>query len=165
MEEPADRFLLCVVWCYSGPFCFYFEYCFNILNTMAMVKKISLPKITYSLGRCMPTSKTDAAKIQIKRLALNEKYLMVSNPFEIHLNKSQSFNRSIKLCYQVNTLLSNLINKTALNFLLQCYNQFECVYANDPNKLCKTGDTVLIKSLPQRLTRLIRHEVIMNCST
>ncbi|XP_077263721.1 mitochondrial ribosomal protein S17 [Temnothorax americanus] len=34
------------------------------------------------------------------------------------------------------------------------------VYAHDPEKLCKTGDVILIKTLPEKLTRLITHEVV-----
>ncbi|XP_011875518.1 PREDICTED: 28S ribosomal protein S17, mitochondrial [Vollenhovia emeryi] len=34
------------------------------------------------------------------------------------------------------------------------------VYAHDPNKLCKTGDVILIQTLPEKLTRLITHEVV-----
>lgn len=30
---------------------------------------------------------------------------------------------------------------------------------DDPNKVCKAGDIVLIKELPQRITRLITHEI------
>ncbi|KAJ8925821.1 hypothetical protein NQ315_009672 [Exocentrus adspersus] len=33
------------------------------------------------------------------------------------------------------------------------------VYAHDPQKLCKTGDLVLIEKLPNKLTRLITHRV------
>nr|CAG4641298.1 EOG090X0GMQ [Eulimnadia texana] len=36
---------------------------------------------------------------------------------------------------------------------------FETYYANDPNNQCKPGDVVLIKQLPQKLTKEITHEV------
>ncbi|XP_058834071.1 small ribosomal subunit protein uS17m [Topomyia yanbarensis] len=35
----------------------------------------------------------------------------------------------------------------------------EFYFVHDPNKTCKTGDIVLIKELPQKLTRLITHSV------
>ncbi|KAG6797171.1 28S ribosomal protein S17, mitochondrial [Apis mellifera caucasica] len=44
--------------------------------------------------------------------------------------------------------------------LLMYFNKFEFVYAHDPEKLCKTGDTVLIQNLPKKLTRIITHKVI-----
>ncbi|EFN61748.1 28S ribosomal protein S17, mitochondrial [Camponotus floridanus] len=40
------------------------------------------------------------------------------------------------------------------------YKKYDFVYANDPKKLCKTGDVILIKELSNKLTRLISHEVI-----
>ncbi|KAG5326800.1 RT17 protein, partial [Acromyrmex heyeri] len=40
------------------------------------------------------------------------------------------------------------------------FRENEFVYAHDPKKLCKTGDVILIKTLPQKLTRLITHEVV-----
>lgn len=41
----------------------------------------------------------------------------------------------------------------------QYFNKYEFIYADDPEKRCKTGDTVLIQSLPKKLTRLITHKV------
>uniref|UniRef100_A0A182PHD1 28S ribosomal protein S17, mitochondrial n=1 Tax=Anopheles epiroticus TaxID=199890 RepID=A0A182PHD1_9DIPT len=35
----------------------------------------------------------------------------------------------------------------------------EFYFAYDPDKRCKTGDIVLIKELPERLTRLISHSI------
>ncbi|XP_012225657.1 small ribosomal subunit protein uS17m [Linepithema humile] len=40
------------------------------------------------------------------------------------------------------------------------FKDHDFVYANDPKKLCKTGDVILIKTLPEKLTRLITHEVV-----
>ncbi|XP_018303862.1 28S ribosomal protein S17, mitochondrial [Mycetomoellerius zeteki] len=40
------------------------------------------------------------------------------------------------------------------------FRENEFVYAHDPKKLCKNGDVILIKILPQKLTRLITHEVV-----
>ncbi|XP_055536430.1 28S ribosomal protein S17, mitochondrial isoform X2 [Wyeomyia smithii] len=35
----------------------------------------------------------------------------------------------------------------------------EFYFVHDPNKMCKSGDIVLIKELPQKLTRLITHSI------
>lgn len=43
---------------------------------------------------------------------------------------------------------------------MQYFREFDFVFAHDPNKLCKVGDTVLVKPLVERLTRLITHEVL-----
>ncbi|XP_012527707.2 28S ribosomal protein S17, mitochondrial [Monomorium pharaonis] len=40
------------------------------------------------------------------------------------------------------------------------FKENDFIYAHDPKKLCKTGDVVLIKTLPEKLTRLITHEVV-----
>jgi ribosomal protein S17 len=42
----------------------------------------------------------------------------------------------------------------------QYFSEFEYHYAHDPEKICKTGDMVLIQRLPKKLTRLITHEVL-----
>ncbi|CAB0033599.1 unnamed protein product [Trichogramma brassicae] len=34
------------------------------------------------------------------------------------------------------------------------------VFAHDPEKKCKTGDTILVRQLPEKMTRLITHEVV-----
>lgn len=44
--------------------------------------------------------------------------------------------------------------------MLQYFGEFEYYYAHDPEKICKTGDMVLIQHLPQKLTRLITHKVL-----
>lgn len=41
----------------------------------------------------------------------------------------------------------------------QYFPKYDFVYAHDPEKLCKTGDLVLIEKLPNKLTRLITHKV------
>ncbi|KAL0131890.1 hypothetical protein PUN28_003032 [Cardiocondyla obscurior] len=46
------------------------------------------------------------------------------------------------------------------SYIHMYFKEHDFVYANDPSKTCKTGDVVLIKTLPQKLTRLITHEVI-----
>lgn len=42
---------------------------------------------------------------------------------------------------------------------LKYFSKFEYVYAHDPDQKCKSGDLVLIQKLPEKLTRLITHEV------
>lgn len=44
--------------------------------------------------------------------------------------------------------------------LLMYFNNYQFIYAADPQRVCKTGDTVLIRNLPKKLTRLITHEVV-----
>lgn len=43
--------------------------------------------------------------------------------------------------------------------LLMYFRKDEFYYCHDPNKVCKMGDIVLIQALPQKLTKLITHEV------
>lgn len=43
--------------------------------------------------------------------------------------------------------------------IFQYFSKYEFIYAHDPEKLCKTGDTVLIQNLPKKLTRVITHKV------
>ncbi|XP_017883354.1 28S ribosomal protein S17, mitochondrial [Ceratina calcarata] len=40
------------------------------------------------------------------------------------------------------------------------FRKYDFVFAADPEKLCKTGDTVLIKTLPEKLTRHITHKIV-----
>lgn len=44
-------------------------------------------------------------------------------------------------------------------FYLQYFRKDEFYYCHDPEKKCRTGDVVLIKALPHKLTKLITHEV------
>ncbi|KZC10843.1 PREDICTED: 28S ribosomal protein S17, mitochondrial [Dufourea novaeangliae] len=46
------------------------------------------------------------------------------------------------------------------NHLKMHFPSYEFVYALDSEKRCKTGDTVLIQNLPEKITRLISHKVI-----
>ncbi|XP_063386281.1 small ribosomal subunit protein uS17m [Cydia fagiglandana] len=43
--------------------------------------------------------------------------------------------------------------------LLMYFRKDEFYYCHDPAKKCKTGDIVLIQALPQKMTKLITHEV------
>ncbi|KAG7201699.1 hypothetical protein KM043_004427 [Ampulex compressa] len=71
----------------------------------------------YLIGKCVPSSKTNAAKVQIQTPQLDK-------------------------------------------YLLMYFNKYHFLYAHDPEGLCKTGDTVLIQSLPEKLSRLISHKVV-----
>lgn len=42
---------------------------------------------------------------------------------------------------------------------MQYFKKDEFYFVHDPSKKCKTGDIVLIKELPQKLTRLITHSI------
>ncbi|XP_050521743.1 28S ribosomal protein S17, mitochondrial [Daktulosphaira vitifoliae] len=44
--------------------------------------------------------------------------------------------------------------------LLMYFNKDEVFYAHDPEKVCKTGDVVLIQELAEKLTTLITHKVL-----
>ncbi|XP_055378927.1 28S ribosomal protein S17, mitochondrial [Condylostylus longicornis] len=39
------------------------------------------------------------------------------------------------------------------------FHKDEFIFAHDPEKKCKSGDIVLVKELPERLTRLITHSI------
>ncbi|KAG5874473.1 hypothetical protein JTB14_009196 [Gonioctena quinquepunctata] len=43
--------------------------------------------------------------------------------------------------------------------LLMYFPKHEYVYAHDPDEKCKTGDLVIIEQLPEKMTRLITHQV------
>ncbi|CAG9795607.1 unnamed protein product [Diatraea saccharalis] len=43
--------------------------------------------------------------------------------------------------------------------LLMYFKKDEFYYCHDPDKKCQTGDIVLIESLPQKLTKLITHQI------
>lgn len=43
--------------------------------------------------------------------------------------------------------------------LIQYFREDEFVFAHDPEKVCKTGDIVLVRELAEKLTTLITHKV------
>ncbi|XP_028044202.1 28S ribosomal protein S17, mitochondrial [Bombyx mandarina] len=43
--------------------------------------------------------------------------------------------------------------------LLMYFRKEEFYYCHDSEKICKTGDIVLIQALPEKLTKLITHEI------
>ncbi|XP_014251238.1 28S ribosomal protein S17, mitochondrial [Cimex lectularius] len=68
------------------------------------------------LGKCVPSVKTNASKICVTKLELDENLLMYF--------KNLSF-----------------------------------LYADDPGRVCKTGDIVLVEELPQKMSKLVTHRV------
>lgn len=42
---------------------------------------------------------------------------------------------------------------------MQYFKKDSYIFAHDPEKLCKTGDIVLVRELPQKMTNLITHAV------
>lgn len=44
--------------------------------------------------------------------------------------------------------------------LYMYFKKLESVYAYDPDKICKSGDIVLIQKLPQKMSKLITHKVL-----
>ncbi|XP_077295158.1 mitochondrial ribosomal protein S17 isoform X2 [Arctopsyche grandis] len=74
-------------------------------------------EVSLLMGQCVPTSKSNASKLRIKRLELDTNLLMY-------------------------------------------FRKDEYIYITDPNKNCKTGDIVLVKKLPEKLTKLVTHELV-----
>lgn len=52
--------------------------------------------------------------------------------------------------------IRNMVLDTNLNMY---FKKDSYVFAHDPERVCKVGDTVLIKELPTKLTRLITHSI------
>lgn len=44
-------------------------------------------------------------------------------------------------------------------FLFQYFREDKIYYVHDPEKKCKSGDIVLIKELPEKITKLISHSI------
>lgn len=51
------------------------------------------------------------------------------------------------------------INLISICIISQYFKKDSYVFAHDPLNQCKVGDTVLVKELPEKLTRLITHSV------
>ncbi|XP_034934138.1 28S ribosomal protein S17, mitochondrial [Chelonus insularis] len=67
------------------------------------------------------------------------------------------------LCYlskKENAIRVRIAQLKLDTFLKMYFKEFEFVYAHDPEKKCKPGDTVLIQQLPEKMTRLITHRVV-----
>jgi len=87
------------------------------------------------MGQCMPCIKQNASKIRIRRMELDKNLNMVIETYKSSHQKIHLF------------------------FFFQYFKKDEFYFAHDPQKVCKTGDVVLIRELPERLTRLITHNV------
>lgn len=95
---------------------------------------------------------------------------MVSGYFyviDIHLFRLEMATRSLGL------LLGRCIPSVKENASKFCISRLELdtninmyfkklsyVFAHDPNKVCKTGDIVLIEELPEKMSKLITHRVL-----
>lgn len=87
------------------------------------------------MGQCIPCVKHNASKIRIRRMELDKNLNMVSCCF-------LAWPQFLIVLY-----------------LLQYFKKDTFFFAHDPQKICKTGDVVLIRELPERMTRLITHSV------
>ena len=88
------------------------------------------------MGQCVPSMKQNAAKIRVRRMELDKNLLMVS----------------LWWFYSSG-------HRTWTESPFQYFKEDEFYYAHDPHKTCKTGDIVVIKELPQKLTTLITHSI------
>lgn len=91
------------------------------------------------MGQCIPCIKHNASKIRIRRMELDKNLNMVRN------------------CVVV--FLLGMEYSLVLFYILQYFKKDTFFFAHDPQKICKTGDVVLIRELPERMTRLITHSV------
>jgi len=73
-------------------------------------------KVFLLLGQCLPSLKTNASRIRVRRMVLD----------------------------------------TNLNMY---FREDKIFWVHDPEKICKSGDVVLIKELPEKLTKLITHSI------
>lgn len=87
------------------------------------------------MGQCIPCIKHNASKIRIRRMELDKNLNMVS------------------CCFH------GWLQFLIVLYLLQYFKKDTFFFAHDPQKICKTGDVVLIRELPERMTRLITHSV------
>lgn len=95
------------------------------------------------IGQCVPCVKENASKIRIRKMELDENLFMVSNP---------SIPYSLPACLSTPTDHQNVSR-------FQYFNTYTHLFAHDPDKKCKVGDVVLVKELPEKLTRLITYSV------
>lgn len=86
------------------------------------------------LGQCIPCLKQNASKIRVRRMELDRNINMVSK------------------------FVSN-IEWDLFILYFQYFKKDETYFVHDPLKKCKSGDVVLIKELPQKLTNLITHSI------
>jgi len=116
-----------------------------VVHLKMAAKAAGKTALRYFLGTCVPSSKQNAAKVRVPRLQFDDYIHMVS----------------------MRMFIKYIIIFTSLRFLVevifppiqQYFRENDFVYAHDPKRLCKIGDVILIKMLPEKLTRLITHEV------
>lgn len=95
-------------------------------------------RTTILLGQCLPCIKANASKFKVRKMVLDQNLNMV-----------------------IEEIRKMLLTRSGLthNFSFQYFKKDEFIFAHDPGKLCKTGDIVLIRALPQKMTKLITHSV------
>lgn len=86
------------------------------------------------LGQCMPCLKQNTSKFKIRKMVLDRNLNMVNSN-------------------------CNCVGPEIKFAIFQYFKSDAYVFAHDPNKLCKSGDIVLIRELPQKMTKLITHAV------
>lgn len=84
--------------------------------------------LTILLGQCVPSVKSQASKIRIRRMELDENLLMVRRTFGFLILRSHCFESKFYFCHR-----------------FKYFRKDSYVFAHDPNKLCKSGDIVLGK--------------------
>lgn len=84
----------------------------------------------------MPCIKNNASKFKVRKMVLDNNLNMVNM-------------RKLKIPEP----------SRSLPFPLQYFKKDQFIFAHDPEKVCKTGDIVLIRELPQKMTKLITHSV------
>jgi len=117
-----------------------------VVHLKMAAKAAGKTALRYFLGTCVPSSKQNAAKVRVPRLQFDD---------YIHMVSIRMF---IKYHIIIFTPLRFLV-KVIFPPIQQYFRENDFVYAHDPKRLCKTGDVILIKTLPEKLTRLITHEV------
>ncbi|OXU20166.1 hypothetical protein TSAR_004698 [Trichomalopsis sarcophagae] len=80
-------------------------------------KSAAAQTVKYFMGKCMPSVKTNATRVQIPVFEYDD-------------------------------------------YLHMHFRKYQYIFAHDPNRLCKTGDMVLVQSLPEKMTKHITHKVI-----
>jgi len=118
-----------------------------VVHLKMAAKAAGRTALRYFLGTCVPSSKQNAAKVRVPRLQFDD---------YIHMVGMRMFYRVSYII--IFTPLRSLV-EVIFPPIQQYFRENDFVYAHDPMRLCKTGDVILIKTLPEKLTRLITHEV------
>ncbi|XP_065204805.1 small ribosomal subunit protein uS17m [Planococcus citri] len=72
----------------------------------------------------------------------------------------RTFLGAVKPCNKKDTIRVVVTELKLDEHLTAYFKHMDTYYAHDPNKVCKTGDIVLIKELKEKKTKLITHEVM-----